>query len=392
MTRVPVAKETILLVGGGTGGHVFPLIAVADELQRIHPPVRLVFVGTERGIESQVVPERGYELELMQVEPIRGRGVWGALRGGLRAAATLPQARALLQRYSPKVVFSIGGYAAGPISLLSRTLGVPLALMEPNGVIGFANRVVAPLVQRAYTSFPDVERSFPRGTVLRTGLAIRRGFEPVDLTEPNDPLRVLVLGGSQGALALNDAVPKALARVPGRWSVVHQAGKGHDAHVRELYRALVIGAERVEVLPFIGDMPAALAAADLVISRSGAGATAEICAVGRPALFIPYPFAAGNHQLKNARALERAGAAVCISASEASPERLTREISALVGDRARLVRMARTAQGLGRPDAAEVVARDLLALGNVQPGEGRDSDSDLNPAPGDCSPAPSEVH
>ncbi len=385
-------SETILLVGGGTGGHVFPMIAVADELSRIAPEVRLCFVGTERGIESQVVVERGYTLELMRVEPIRGRGFFGGLAGVKRAAASIPEARTLLQCFRPKVVFSIGGYAAGPVSLAARTMSIPLALMEPNSVIGLANRLMAPWVQRAYTCFPEVEKYFPSGSVMRTGVAIRQGFSPRDYGYDGQVLRVLVLGGSQGAKSLNETLPKALAGCSVALRVVHQAGKGNDAQVRQLYTSVGADPGSVEVVPFINDMPTALAEADLVVGRSGAGAVSEICAVGRPSLLVPYPYASGDHQFKNAQSLVERGAAVCVRSDEATVETLSRMIDELVADPKRLPEMARVASELGKPEAAEVVARDLLALGNVQFRDSAvDSDAfDVNP--GDCSPAPSEVH
>ncbi len=392
MNDRPMKSDTILLVGGGTGGHVFPMIAVADELSRLAPSARLVFVGTERGIESQVVPARGYELSLMHVEPIRGGGLKGAVRGVRRAAACIPEARNLLRRLEPKVVFSIGGYAAGPISLAARTLGIPLALMEPNSVIGLANRLIAPWVQRAYTCFSEVEKHFPRGTVLRTGVAIRRGFEPVDYPTIAGALQVLVLGGSQGAKSLNETVPLALAACGTPLRVVHQAGKGHDAQVRELYSKIGASVDSVEVVPFINDMPSALAAAHLVIGRSGAGAVSEICAIGRPSLLVPYPYASGDHQYHNAMSLMNHGAAVCIRNSDATVEALTSQIDALVSDVPRLQGMARAATELGRPDAAETVAFDLIELGNVQVHPDGDGDDEFDSSPGDCSPVPSEVH
>ncbi len=386
-----MTQDSILLVGGGTGGHVFPMIAVADELRRIAPSVKLTFVGTERGLESQIVPELGYRLELMSVEPIRGRGVWGAVKGVRRAAASIPEARRMLERLAPKAVFSIGGYAAGPLSLAARSLGIPLALMEPNSVIGLANRLIAPWVQRAYTCFSEVEKHFPAASVLRTGVAIRRGFDPTEYGYDGETLRVLVLGGSQGAKSLNETVPRALRSCKARLRVTHQAGKGHDAQVRELYAQLGASSDAARVVPFINDMPSALAAADLVVGRSGAGAISEVCAVGRPSLLIPYPYASGDHQLKNAQSLVAQGAARCLRTEEASVPRLAQEIDALASDATLLQKMAEAATTLGRPDAAETVALDLLELGNVQHYD-EDDESEFDETPGDASPAPSEVH
>ncbi len=354
--------QTIVLAGGGTGGHVFPLIAVAEALSAQHPDVRLVFVGTERGIETQVVPARGFELRLVHIEPIRGRGVAGGLRGIGKAASSVPEAVRLLRELQPKVVFSIGGYAAGSVSIAAKLLRIPLALMEPNAVVGLANRLIARLVDRAYTSYAEAEGHFAKSVVKRTGLAIRAGFEQQPYTYDHKSLRVLVLGGSQGAKTLNEAVPTALAACSGALNVVHQSGKGQDQAVREAYRRLGVQFP-VEVLPFINDMPAALGSADLVIGRSGAGALAELCAVGRPSILIPYPYASGDHQFHNAQALVRGGAAVCVRNGEASAERLQHEVEALLCDPDLLPRMAERTLGFGKPDAAKRVAEDLLALG-----------------------------
>ncbi len=352
---------TLVFAGGGTGGHVYPMIAVADAVRALSPDLRLVFVGTERGMETRVVPERGYELELMRVLPIRGSGVLGAARGIARAAALVPEARSLVKKLAPSAVFSIGGYAAGPVSLAARSLGIPVALMEPNSVIGLANRLIAPLVQRAYTAFPESEKHFKESVILRAGVPIRQGFARARYAANAQGLRILVLGGSQGAKALNEAVPRAVAQIPANFSLVHQCGAAHEADARRLYAQLGLS-NRTEVVPFIADMPAALAAADLVIARSGASAVSEICAVGRPSLLIPYPFASGDHQRVNAESLVRAGAAVCLLSSEATPERISAEIKLLAADLELLDTMAERAAELGRPDAAHAIALDLLGL------------------------------
>jgi UDP-N-acetylglucosamine--N-acetylmuramyl-(pentapeptide) pyrophosphoryl-undecaprenol N-acetylglucosamine transferase len=235
--------------------------------------------------------------------------------------------------------------------------------MEPNSAIGLANRLVAPFVQRAYTAFPESERHFKEGAVLRTGVPIRKGFEPKPYGRSDSALRILVLGGSQGAQSLNEIVPRAFCRTRAALRVVHQVGRGHEEKVRALYDAL--GASGwATVVGFIDDMPSALAAADLVVGRAGASAVAEICAVGRPSILIPYPFA-GDHQRHNAESLARRGAALCVLAPEATEERLAVEIEKLASDPARLPKMAASAKDLGRPDAALVIARDLVAFAGL---------------------------
>lgn len=356
-------NSSLVFAGGGTGGHVFPMVAVADALAELAPAVHVTFVGTARGIETRVVPERGYALELLEVLPIRGGGVLGAGRGVARALGSIPAARALIRRVAPSAVFSIGGYAAGPVALAARSLGVPLALMEPNAVMGFANRVMAPFVARAYTAFAGAERHLSARVVLRSGVPLRRGFEPRPYARGTAALSVLVLGGSQGAKALNETVPRALAQVGARLRIVHQCGPLHREAAERLYAAL--GMADVEVVPFIEDVPQVLGAADLVIGRAGASTLSEICAVGRPSLVVPYPFAAGDHQLKNAEALAQAGAAISVPAAQATVERIALEVEAIAGDRIKLEGMAAAARALGRPEAARTVALDLLSLAGL---------------------------
>ena len=361
------SRATILLAGGGTGGHVFPMVAVADALRRLVPDLRLVFVGTEKGVETRVVPERGYELELLEVAPIRGGGFRGAAWGVWRAAASLPEAWRLVAHLEPKAVFSLGGYAAGPVSLAARLRGIPLTLNEPNAVIGLANQLIAPLVTRAYTAFPEPERHFVPSAVLRSGVPIRAGFDPRPYRRCSPQLNVLVLGGSQGAKALNEAMPEALSLTRTGVRVVHQCGPAHTDEVAARYTSLGAG-ERAEVVPFIRDMPAALAAAELVVSRAGASAVSEICAVGRPSILVPYPYAAADHQRHNALSVERAGAGLCIVNEAATPAHLATQIDRMAADDGVLERMANRARELGRPDAATTIARDLLKLAGLEAG------------------------
>jgi UDP-N-acetylglucosamine--N-acetylmuramyl-(pentapeptide) pyrophosphoryl-undecaprenol N-acetylglucosamine transferase len=355
--------STLLFAGGGTGGHVFPMLAVADAVRELSPGARLVFVGTEKGMETKLVPERGYELELVKVLPIRGGGLAGALRGIGRAAGSIPDARSIVARVAPRAVFSIGGYAAGPVALAARTLGVPLALMEPNAEAGLANRLIAPFVQRAYIAFPESQRYFNPALTVQTGIPLRFGFEPAPYTPPSGELRVLVIGGSQGAKSLNEAVPRALSHLGDTVQVVHQCGRAHEDAARALYNELGFG-NRARIAPFIDDMPAALADAQLVIGRAGAGAVGEICAVGRPSLLVPYPFA-GDHQKLNAESITREGAALWVPSGEATPLRLATELRALMDQPERLVAMASAARRLGRPHAARAIAGDLLSLAGL---------------------------
>lgn len=353
----------VLVAGGGTGGHVFPMIAVAEALRAEEPSVEVVYVGAGRGIETRVVPEAGGRLELLDVLPLRGHGLRGFLKGALRATTVFPRAVGLVRRLAPDVVFSVGGYAAGPVTLAARSLGVPVTLLEPNAVWGFTNKLLKPLVQRVYGGFPETVTGLG-AHALWTGVPLRKRFEPANY-ESSERVRVLVMGGSQGALALNESVPRALAASRGARTleIVHQTGRDKDAAVTSLYGALGLEAK---VVPFIDDVAAALAHADLVIERSGAGSLAELVAIGRPALLVPYPYAADDHQRHNAESLARDGAAVSVVQAEATVERLTRELARLIADAPLRMAMAAKSRGRGRPDAASVIARDLLELAGAR--------------------------
>ncbi len=353
-------RPTVLIAGGGTGGHVFPGLAIAEAFAAISD-VEVFFAGTQRGLEARVIPERGYELLLFDVSPIKGGGIFRAVRGAFAAGRAALHGYSALRRRRPSVVVSIGGYASGPVSLAAAALGVAVVIVEPNSVLGLANRLLAPMARRAYVAWDETARRIgPKARTL--GVPIRSGFVPRPY-RPGATRSVLVLGGSQGAGALNERLPDAIVaaaiKVPGL-DVVHQTGADRADAVRAAYAAL--GFSRVEVLPFIGDMPAALARADLVVARAGASTLAELAAVGRASILIPFPHAADDHQARNARALERAGGAVCIRQEAADTVRLSVEIQRLLVRSEERAKMADAARSTGKPHAAELIARDLLDL------------------------------
>ena len=375
---------TVLIAGGGTGGHVFPMVAVGDALLAAREDVRVVYVGTARGMESRICGERGDHLELLDVAPLRGGGVSGFVRGMGRAFAVLPEARALVKRLDPKVCLSVGGYAGGPVALAARTLGVPVAILEPNSVLGLTNKLLSPMAERAYTAFPETERFLRPSVIRRLGVPLRRAFAEVPYEPVPGRLSILAIGGSLGARFFNEALPKAFAlafdRITGMdVRVLHQTGKESIDTVVQRYRDLRVSVrgvdrvsstenaeiespDRVTVTPFISDVAKALASADLVIARCGASSCAELCAVGRPGIFIPFPFAADDHQLVNARSLEQAGAVVALPQKDASPEVIASKIAEIAADPARRIRMAAAAAKLGKPRAAADIAEDLLSL------------------------------
>jgi UDP-N-acetylglucosamine--N-acetylmuramyl-(pentapeptide) pyrophosphoryl-undecaprenol N-acetylglucosamine transferase len=356
-----VTLPTIFIAGGGTGGHVFPGIAVAEAMQRA-ADVDVVFCGTGRGVEARVVPSRGWKLEKLDVEPMKGGGPMRALRGAFVATRATAHAFALVRRARPRAVLSVGGYAAGPVTLAAALLGVPVAVLEPNSVAGLANRMLAPFARRAYVAWDDAAVLFRADARRQFGVPLREGFDPVPYTA-HGTARVLVMGGSQGAAALNERLPEAIARASRRVAaieVLHQAGRDRDAEVRDRYARE--GVTRATVVPFIDDVAGAIAAADVIVARAGAGTIAELSAVGRAAVLVPFPFAADDHQAKNAEAQAAAGAAVCLRQDAATPEALAAAIADLLTDDAGRLRMATASGGLGKPRAARDVAEDLLAF------------------------------
>ncbi len=347
----------ILLAGGGTGGHVFPLVALAEALAEVAPDEEVRFVGTAKGLEARVIPERGWQLETLSIEPMKGRSLFGAARGGMIAGAAVVRALALVAKLRPRLCVSVGGYAAGPIGVASATLNVPLALLEPNRVAGLTQRLLSPLSKRVYVGF----REAITGNKARAlGIPIRRGFSPRPAEARGDrPLRLFVTGGSQGAQHLNETMPEVVSRLIARGAsleVVHQAGRGRSEPVQRAY------GDRAKVIEFVEDVPARLAWADLVVARSGALTCAELCAIGRAAVLVPYPYAADDHQAANADTLAASGAAIAIRQKDATAERLVEAIGGLYADDVTRLAMADAARARGVPDAARRIAEDLLEI------------------------------
>lgn len=351
----------IMILAGGTGGHVFPALAVAQRLRAAGVPV--VWLGTERGLEARVVPAAGIPIEWLPVRGLRRRGLIGWLAApGMLLRATW-RALDVLRRHRPRAVLGMGGYVSGPGAVAARLLGVPVLIHEQNAVPGFTNRRLKSLARKVMTGFDGV---FGQGRKLvHTGNPVREAIAavppPQARVRAEGPLRLLVLGGSQGAQALNEAVPAALARLPAelRPQVRHQAGPAHLEAAQAAYRQHNLDAE---VVPFIEDMASAYGWADLAICRAGALTVAELAAVGLPAVLIPFPHAVDDHQTANARHLVARDAAVLFPQDQLSAERLAAVLSELLGDREHLLTMARNARAMGKPDAAEVVARICMEV------------------------------
>jgi UDP-N-acetylglucosamine--N-acetylmuramyl-(pentapeptide) pyrophosphoryl-undecaprenol N-acetylglucosamine transferase len=376
----------LLIAGGGTGGHVFPGIAIAEEVTT-RAGGEVLFVGTARGLEATRVPAAGFPLELLDVSGLNRVGAAALARGVARLPRAFWQTTGLLRRFRPDVVIGVGGYVSGPVVLAAALLGYPTAILEQNSYPGFTNRVLGRVVRRVYIAFEHARRFFPPTKLLLVGNPLRRQFVagiegPADGGQGAPPVAddarpaawdLLVLGGSQGARAINDLVVGAVSRwrsqgaIPSIPSILHQAGAKDDARVRALYAALEPTVPQIEVRPFIEDVPAALRAARLVIARAGALTLAELAIIGRPAILIPLPTAADDHQAFNAAELAEAGAAVVLPQPGLTAERLATLSRELLDDPPRRSRMAAAMRALGRPDAASAIVDDLARLVNRAP-------------------------
>ncbi|MBK5944404.1 undecaprenyldiphospho-muramoylpentapeptide beta-N-acetylglucosaminyltransferase [Halorhodospira halophila] len=344
---------TVAIAAGGTGGHVYPGLAVAELLrERGH---RVVWLGTRSGLEGRVVPAAGVEAEWLEIQGLRGKGLAAQLRLPWRLGRAVAVAGAALRRRRPDVVLGMGGYVAGPVGLAARLTGRPLVIHEQNARAGLTNRFLARLGRRVLTGFPDTlgARGEWVGNPIRTSIHRLEAPRSRYAGRPEAP-RVLVLGGSQGARTLNRFVPKALAGLDGpRPQVLHQAGELTLEEARTGYRQLGLDAE---VVPFIEDMAGAYAWADLVVARAGALTVAELAAAGVPAVLVPLPWAVDDHQTANAELLCAAGAARCLPEGDVEQGALGAVLADLLADRERLAGMGEAARDVARPDAADRVA------------------------------------
>ncbi|WP_374616004.1 undecaprenyldiphospho-muramoylpentapeptide beta-N-acetylglucosaminyltransferase [Thauera aminoaromatica] len=350
--------KTLMVMAGGTGGHIFPGIAVAEELRA--RGWRIVWMGNPEGMEARIVPPRGYDTAWVRFGALRGKGLLRKLLLPVTLLSGFWQALREIRRVRPDVVLGMGGYITFPGGMMAALLGRPLVLHEQNSVAGLANRVLARVADRVLSGFPEVlEQAEWMGNPVRAEIAAV--LPPAErMAGRSGPLRVLVVGGSLGAAVLNETVPQALLRLPAdqRPVVVHQAGERQIEALRAAYaRAQVDG----ELRPFIDDMAAAYADADLVICRAGALTVAELAAAGVASLLVPFPYAVDDHQTGNARFLADRGGAYLLPQSELTPDRLAGILSSL--DRGRLLHMAENARALAKPLAAVAVAHVCAELG-----------------------------
>ena len=353
----------VLIAGGGTGGHIIPALAVARELGTRHA-AEILFVGTNRGLETKLVPEAGFPLRLVHVGPLKNVSVATRLRTLIDIPASLFACRRILREFKPQAVLGIGGYASGPGVAAALLLRVPTMLFEPNAMPGLANRLVGKRVQAAAVNFPAAARWFRNAEV--TGIPVRPGFFALQPPPANAAPHLLVFGGSQGARLFNQTLPRILSAlldaVPGL-TILHQCGARHVDETRAAFVASHADPARWHVSAFLDDMPAQFARANLVMARSGASTVAELAAGGKPALLVPFAAAADDHQKRNAEEMAKAGAAVMLTETDlATPDKLLEALKGLLTSPEKLAAMAVAAKGQAHTGAAERIADRLAEL------------------------------
>ncbi|HYH43327.1 MAG TPA: undecaprenyldiphospho-muramoylpentapeptide beta-N-acetylglucosaminyltransferase [Burkholderiales bacterium] len=359
MTR-PQGSRTLMIMAGGTGGHIFPALSVAEYARE--QGWNVVWLGARTGMEARLVPPKGYTMAWIRFSGVRRRGLLPMALLPLNLLVAFWQSARAIFTHRPGVVLGMGGYVAFPGGMMASFLRRPLVIHEQNSIAGLANRVLSRFADKVLVAFPGAFAT--RVQAEWTGNPVRAEITAVPAPEARfagraGPLRLLVLGGSQGAAALNEIIPKAIALLPAgaRPHVTHQSGAGHLDAVRANYERAGVNAE---ILAFVDDMAARYAAADLLICRAGASTIAELAAAGVPAILIPFPYAVDDHQTQNARFLSGRGGAVLIPQAELTPERLAGLLAQL--DREKLLVMARAARDAGKPDATRVVAEACMRL------------------------------
>ena len=356
----------IVIAAGGTGGHLYPAVALAWEFLRQEPRTTVLFVGTVRGIEAKVLAHEGFELAIIAARPVMGMGVSGAVRALLSLPLALWQSVKLLRTRRPGLVIGVGGYTSPPVLVAASLLGIRRVILEPNAYPGMANKVLGPLAHRVFLAFESAAGFFRSSKARVVGTPIRRAFlEQMHAGADSVGERrqtLLIFGGSQGARAINTAIVEALphlASLRSELAVIHQTGEADLGRIKAAYETTGF---RAEVVPFLFDMPRVLQSADLVVSRSGAMTVAELAVCGKGAILIPLPQAIYNHQVLNARVMESAGAAVVLSQAELTGRRLAQAIEGLLRDPNRLRVMGERSRALGRADSAEAIVQECLAL------------------------------
>ena len=356
----------LLIAGGGTGGHVFPAIAIAREWMSRGSEREVVLVGTQRGIEMKLVPQAGLPLETLRAAGLKGKGGLTLAKNLSKLIPGTLDAFSILRKHKPVVAFGVGGYAAGPMMLATWLRGIPNVIFEPNAEPGFTNKVLARLSKRVATGYEVTARGLG-GKGVVTGNPVRAEFFSIEPRTPQKPLHLLITGGSQGALPINRTFVDAMDLLAARkteLSIVHQTGERDYNAVRTAYARREF--HSAEVVPFLGNMAERFALADLIVCRAGAITASEVAAAGRAAIFIPFGHATDSHQLRNAQEMAKANAGKVVVESELNADRLANEIFALVDQPERIQFMAANARKLGRPNAARDIVNLVEEVAGVQ--------------------------
>lgn len=357
----------IAIAGGGTGGHLFPGIAIAEEFLKRDPQSPVIFIGTKRGIEHRLLGPLGYELKEIDVEGLKGRGIKALIKGVYAIPNSMLQSRRILADFRPDVVIGVGGYASGPAVLTAYLMGIPTAIAEQNALAGNTNRILGKVVRKVFVTYEQSKNLFAARKVTVTGNPVRAAIAAglTQIKEKKAGRRILIFGGSQGAATINRTVVAMLPllqKIKDQVSIVHQTGDRDLAEAAQAYEQYGIEAR---VSPFIVDMVSAYQAADLIICRAGATSLAEITVAGKASILIPFPFAADDHQTLNAKAMVEAGAAAMIRESDLTAEKLYSVVENLLGDDQKLRDMEAKSKKLGRPDAAARIVDACLQLAST---------------------------
>ena len=357
----------MIIAGGGTGGHLFPAIAVAEAMKERSPDNEILFVGTAKGIEGKVLPREGWPLSFVQAEGVKGRGAIAKVRGLMKTFYGTLQSLAIIRSFKPGIILGVGGYASAPVLLAGRLAGIKTAIHEQNALPGLTNRLLGKMARKIFLSYAESEKFFPAGKIVVTGNPVRKvvldAFKDEAGQEEKKHFTLFVMGGSQGARRINEALCEAvtsnkLANINGL-KIIHQTGQADFERVKEAYRTSQV---EVEIEPFINDMGRVYNEADLVVCRAGATTITELLAAGKASILVPYPHAADDHQKVNAEAIVREGAAVMVLDRELSAERITKEVSTFCKDRKKLRNMGKSAKVLAKGNAAQIICNELEEL------------------------------
>lgn len=354
----------IVIAGGGTGGHLFPGIAIAEEFLKRSAEAEVIFIGTKKGIEARLLETLGFKLETIDVEGLKGRGIGALVKGIYQIPKSIWQSRRILKAFAPNIVIGVGGYASGPAVIAACFMGIPTAIAEQNAVPGITNKILGKFVNKIFVTYKQAAESFASQKVIVSGNPVRAAFAETKETEKQkkDYWQLLVFGGSQGAETINKAMVSMLPRlqkIKKSIHIIHQTGPRQANQIKHAYEKYSM---KAQVLPFITDMVKAYKNADLIVCRAGATSLAEITAAGKAAILIPFPFAANDHQTKNAQAMAGAGAALIVHERELGEEKLFQVIDGLLKDEKKLRQVEMKSAKLGNIKAASKIVDACIKL------------------------------